>query len=57
MEKKLTLQTAAAFERIHEAIVGKTDDELKTIHVHITKLLTEYNRVAEIADSFNCGDY
>ena len=36
---KLTLQTEAAFERVYEALMGKTDDNLESLTLHLKELL------------------
>lgn len=56
MPKKLTLQTAAAFERIYEALVGKTDDDLSSLSLHLQELLNKAQEIQEISSCFNSGD-
>lgn len=57
MERDLTLQTAAAFERIYEALVGKTDDNLSLLIIHLQELERKSKEIQEVvAHQFN-GDF
>ena len=49
----MTLQTASAFERIYEAIVGKTDDDLSMINLHLRELICLANQVEEVSSELN----
>jgi hypothetical protein len=51
--QNLTLQTASAFERIYEAIMGKTSDDLSAINLHLRELLRKANEVEEIFAEVN----
>lgn len=53
MESKLTLQTQSAFQRIHEAILGKTDDDLKEIIEELKKHLTHCYEVDNMLEEIN----
>jgi len=53
MQPNLTLQTAASFERIYEAIIGKTSDDLSEINLHLRELLRKANEVGEIFAEVN----
>lgn len=56
MEKKLTLQTAAAFERIYDAIMGKTEDDLSSLSLHLQELSRKAKEVQEVSACLNTGD-
>lgn len=56
MEKQLTLQTAAAFERVYDAIMGKTDDDLKSLSLHLEELLRKAREVQQVSACFISGD-
>ena len=55
MQKNLSIQTVAAFERIYEAIVGKTSDvdDLSVIILHLRELLRKANEVDELRAELN----
>lgn len=53
MYPHLTLQTSASFERIYEAIMGKTSDDLSAINLHLRELLRKANEVDEIRAEVN----
>ena len=53
METKLSLQTQSAFERIHEAILGKTNDDLKHIIIELQKHLKHCIEVDEVLEELN----
>lgn len=55
MQKNLSIQTVAAFERIYEAIVGKTSevDDLSLIILHLRELLQKANEVDELRAELN----
>ena len=38
MNNSLSLQTVAAFERIYDALMGKTDDDLNQLALHLKEL-------------------
>jgi hypothetical protein len=56
MEKQLTLQTAAAFERIYEALVGKTEDDLSSLSLHLKELTRKAKEVQEVSACLLSGD-
>lgn len=51
---KLTLQTAAAFERIDEALMMKTQDDYDFVVSKIKSLLNKAKRIDSITDELNC---
>ena len=53
MYPHLTLQTSASFERIYEAIMGKTSDDLSASNLHLRELLRKANEVDEIRAEVN----
>lgn len=53
-----TLQTAAAFDRIDDALVGKTDDNLSELIEDLEFLLYKAKEIHDTAASFSDGsDY
>lgn len=56
MEPELTLQTSAAFERIADALVGKTDDDLNSLAVHLNELNKKAQEIQEISACLLTGD-
>lgn len=56
MENAITLQTAAAFERIQEALLGKTEDDLKYLSMHLEELLLKAKEVQEVSACLISGD-
>lgn len=56
MEDRITLQTASAFERIHEALLGKTEDDLKCLSMHLEELLLKAKEVQEVSACLISGD-
>lgn len=56
MEKQLTLQTAAAFERINDALMGKTEDDLKSLSLSLEELLRKAREVQQVSACFISGD-
>jgi len=53
-----TLQTAAAFERISDALLGKTDDDLNQLMLDLEDLLYRAKVIHDTAASFSdAGDY
>lgn len=57
MERDLTLQTAAAFERIYEALVGKTDDNLSLLIIHLQELERKSKEIQEVVAHQINGDF
>ncbi len=53
MSDKLTLQTAAAFERIYDALMGKTDDNLNSILLHLKELSSKAEEIHNISAEIN----
>lgn len=53
-----SLQTAAAFDRISDALLGKTDDDLSNLIEDLEFLLYKAKEIHDTAASFNDGgDY
>jgi hypothetical protein len=49
----LTIQTAAAFERIDEALMGKTKDDFENLLTMLNTLITKANRISAISAEMN----
>lgn len=56
MESRITLQTASAFERIQDALLGKTEDDLKYLSMHLEELLRKAKEVQEVSACLISGD-
>jgi hypothetical protein len=56
MERQLTLQTTAAFERIYESLMGKTEDDLSTLALHLEELSRKAKEVQEVSACLISGD-
>jgi hypothetical protein len=56
MPDKLTLQTAAAFERIYDALMGRTEDDLSTLTLHLEELSRKAKEVQEVSACLISGD-
>lgn len=56
MKKNLTLQTAAAFERIYDALMGKTEDDLSSLSLHLQELSRKAKEVQEVSACLSSGD-
>jgi len=53
-----TLQTAAAFDRLDDALLGKTDDTLSELMEELEYLLYKAKEIQNVAASMNDGyDY
>jgi hypothetical protein len=50
---KLTTQTAAAFERIDEALMGKTQDDFDNLLIMLRNLINKANRISAISVEMN----
>jgi hypothetical protein len=57
MEKDLTLQTAAAFERIYEALMGETEDKLSLLILHLKELERKSKEIQEVVAHQINGDF
>lgn len=58
MIHKHSLQTAAAFDRINDALLGKTDDSLYELMEDLEYLLYKAKEIYNTTASFNGGfDY
>lgn len=56
MSNILTIQTAAAFERINEALVGNTEDNLSSLILHLTELIEKAKKIEEVSACMLSGD-
>lgn len=50
---KLTLQTAAAVERLQEALAGKTNDDFDFLVGKIKSLVTRIERIQAVTNELN----
>lgn len=57
MKDSLTLQTAAAFERIYDALMGKTTDDLSSLVLHLEELSRKGKEIKDISASLISGNY
>jgi hypothetical protein len=56
MPHNLSLQTAAAFERIYDSLMGKTDDDLSILALHLEELSRKAKEVQEVSACLVSGD-
>jgi hypothetical protein len=56
MERQLTLQTAAACERIYESLIGKTDDDLSILALHLKELTRKAKEIQDVSACLESGD-
>jgi hypothetical protein len=56
MPNKLTLQTAAAFDRISDAIMGRTEDDLSSLVLHLEELSRKAKEVQDVSACLISGD-
>jgi hypothetical protein len=56
MEKTLTLQTAAAFERVYDALMGRTEDDLSALALHLEELSRKVKEVQDMSACLSSGD-
>ena len=56
MSDKLTLQTAAAFERIYDSLMGKTDDDLDSLILHLKELSRKAEEIHNLTAEINHMD-
>ncbi len=56
MKSQLTLQTAASFERIYDALMGETDDDLSSLALHLSELLRKAKEIQEVNACILTGD-
>jgi hypothetical protein len=56
MPDKLTLQTAAAFERIYDSLMGKTDDNLSSLLLHLKELSHKAEEIHNLTAEINHMD-
>ena len=50
-DTKLTIQTTSAFERIDEALIGKTEDDLDEIIQNLDNLLHKAKKIKNFCNS------
>jgi hypothetical protein len=48
MNNSLTLQTAAAFERIYDALMGSTTDDLSSLILHLEELERKAKEIKDV---------
>ena len=53
MSENLTVQTIAAFQRIQEALLGKTDDDFEELTININYLLEKAKDIQNITSEIN----
>ena len=53
MPPHLTLQTAAAFERIYDSLMGRTSDDFEALTLHLKELIRKADEIAQIYDEVN----
>lgn len=53
ISSSITLQTAAAFERINEALVGRTQDDFYDLIKQLDELLVKAKRIEAISNEMN----
>lgn len=56
MPQELTLQTAAAFERVYDALMGRTEDDLSSLILHLEELSRKAKEVQEVSACLTSGD-
>jgi hypothetical protein len=56
MQDKLTLQTAAAFERIYDSLIGKTEDNLDLLTFNLKELLRKAKEIHDLSAKLNHTD-
>lgn len=56
MKNELTLQTSAAFERIEDALIGKTTDDLTLLIFHLNELNKKAKEIQNVNACILTGD-
>jgi hypothetical protein len=56
MKNQLTLQTAAAFERVYDALMGRTEDDLTALALYLEELSLKAKEIQEVSSCLNTGD-
>jgi len=56
MPSNLSLQTAAAFERIYDSLMGKTDDDLGAVSLHLKELTRKAKEIQDVSACLVSGD-
>jgi hypothetical protein len=56
MPQNLSLQTAAAFERVYDALMGKTDDDLSILALHLEELNRKAKEIQDVSACLVSGD-
>jgi hypothetical protein len=57
MNNPLTLQTEAAFERVYEALIGKTDDDLNHLTLRLKELTHKAEEIQKVSAGMLSGDW
>lgn len=57
MKENLTLQTASALERIQQALLGETQDDLKVLMLSLEQLLKKANQIHTISIATQIGEF
>ena len=57
MNNSLSSQTVAAFERIYDALMGKTDDDLNQLALHLKELTRKAEEIQEVSACMRSGDF
>jgi hypothetical protein len=52
----ITLQTLAALERIQDALIGNTDDNLDTLKASLESLLNKARDIQDVSACLQSGD-
>lgn len=56
MPQNLSLQTAAAFERVYDALMGKTDDDLGALALHLEEFTRKAKEIQDVSACLESGD-
>lgn len=56
MTHNLSLQTAAAFERVYDALMGRTDDDLSILALHLKELTRKAKEIQDVSACLESGD-
>lgn len=56
MSEKLTLQTEAAFERIYDSLLGKTDDDFDILCLNLDKMSKKANEIRQVTMDIMTGE-
>lgn len=56
MPHNLSLQTEAAFERIYDSLLGKTEDDLNALSLHLKELTRKAKEIQDVSACLESGD-